>query len=744
MRMLLMLLTSLLVLAAPATAAVRAVDGGIEFSYTDPSAGSVHVAGAFNGWDTSATALTRGEEGTWRVVVPLDAGRHEYKFVVNGGTWVADPDNPVVGGDYGNSIVEVNASGAIVSSTGVRSTPAQPSGTAALSNTPLHSRVVLGGFFRLLMESTDNQPGDSRLRVDRPQDQFNLDVTANLNESIWGSARLQVRTDAGDFNRIGSSLYKAQANFDADDFRVSAFYNEEAYSSDDPLGLFAGGDLRGTIQRERRPFGQGRQGAILRLSPWGTEFAFMYADTYDEDIFGPEDANRDTGTDVLGARWTAPIGRGRVGLSYRGVMSAWWVNMDATGNTTPDEIQDFLDNRTELPNEDEDWFELSNQDHQGEVDVAWPFAGDFTATAALGYGWYEAKWDVFNKGSIKGSGQTNGPVDFTVGNEQRYRGIAALRYEKAAYSLSAAQEWLHGLGMDAGEQAAAYRTQPASLVGDADSYALNGIDQVYTRPNGNDDLAIFLLGPTPERTILRTHLAGSYRWREFDLGLEFTRTKDDLTYAEFFGTGMEADLERFAFRTAPRVTYRPFEDERHHLTLLGEILQYSDPGALRDQGFAALANPDVPQTGYGHLFRIPSTELILEGRVPTPEFVRYPLDLRFDLRYMDYRGDDVTISIFDPNGTQIGEVTDADNFFDPFLAVVYSPAPSVEIEVGYGVDPRFYDVITAEGWGNGRHRFRENFLRGGGVDPFHPLTHLVAEQELEDRNQIVINALLKF
>ena len=38
-----------------------------------------------------------------------------------------------------------------------------------------------------------------------------MDVTANLNDAIWGSARLQVRTDTGDFNQVGANLYQAQA-----------------------------------------------------------------------------------------------------------------------------------------------------------------------------------------------------------------------------------------------------------------------------------------------------------------------------------------------------------------------------------------------------------------------------------------------------------------------------------------------------------------------------------------------------
>lgn len=53
---------------------------------------SVHVAGTFNNWDKGATALRADADGkTWRVEMPLPYGRHQYKFVLDGETWVTDP-----------------------------------------------------------------------------------------------------------------------------------------------------------------------------------------------------------------------------------------------------------------------------------------------------------------------------------------------------------------------------------------------------------------------------------------------------------------------------------------------------------------------------------------------------------------------------------------------------------------------------------------------------------------------------
>ena len=83
---------------------------GWRFTYADRSASSVHLAGTFNDWSTSAAPLTKGEEGIWTAVLDLDPGTYQYKFVVNGTDWKPDPTNPEKADDgYGgvNSVVAV-------------------------------------------------------------------------------------------------------------------------------------------------------------------------------------------------------------------------------------------------------------------------------------------------------------------------------------------------------------------------------------------------------------------------------------------------------------------------------------------------------------------------------------------------------------------------------------------------------------------------------------------------------------
>ena len=63
------------------------------FSLNAPEAKEVFVAGEFNHWSKTATALQRGEDGKWRAELSLPPGKHAYKFIVDG-EWKVDEANP--------------------------------------------------------------------------------------------------------------------------------------------------------------------------------------------------------------------------------------------------------------------------------------------------------------------------------------------------------------------------------------------------------------------------------------------------------------------------------------------------------------------------------------------------------------------------------------------------------------------------------------------------------------------------
>lgn len=70
----------------------------ITFRYTSASATSVWVTGSFTGWAAtpSAGAVPLARDGdVWEAATLIEPhGRHVYKFVIDGSTWIADPDNP--------------------------------------------------------------------------------------------------------------------------------------------------------------------------------------------------------------------------------------------------------------------------------------------------------------------------------------------------------------------------------------------------------------------------------------------------------------------------------------------------------------------------------------------------------------------------------------------------------------------------------------------------------------------------
>lgn len=99
---------------AGAPAAVKRDDGLFEvtLSFSAGPGKRVTLAGSFNGWNKDAAVCEDPDgDGTYVVKLTLGAGRHTYKFVVDGGQWLSDPRNPKGEPDgHGgqNSILELN------------------------------------------------------------------------------------------------------------------------------------------------------------------------------------------------------------------------------------------------------------------------------------------------------------------------------------------------------------------------------------------------------------------------------------------------------------------------------------------------------------------------------------------------------------------------------------------------------------------------------------------------------------
>ncbi len=69
-------------------------EDGIRFSLYSTKAERVCIAGDFNNWSATADPLyDREGTGMWILVLPLPAGRYEYKFIIDGKKWIPDPGN---------------------------------------------------------------------------------------------------------------------------------------------------------------------------------------------------------------------------------------------------------------------------------------------------------------------------------------------------------------------------------------------------------------------------------------------------------------------------------------------------------------------------------------------------------------------------------------------------------------------------------------------------------------------------
>jgi 1,4-alpha-glucan branching enzyme len=82
--------------------------GTFKFSVKANGSKKVAVAGDFTKWQP--VEMRKQKDGSYSATVPLAAGSHEYKFILDG-QWVVDPDNNAWSlNPYGtlNSVVQVS------------------------------------------------------------------------------------------------------------------------------------------------------------------------------------------------------------------------------------------------------------------------------------------------------------------------------------------------------------------------------------------------------------------------------------------------------------------------------------------------------------------------------------------------------------------------------------------------------------------------------------------------------------
>ncbi|MCC6651711.1 MAG: hypothetical protein IT348_11235, partial [Candidatus Eisenbacteria bacterium] len=72
---------------------------GVVFTYAGAAKSSVALCGDFNNWAPLLNKMTQQSDGSWTVTVKLPAGKHAYKFLVDGSNWKQDDGNPASADD---------------------------------------------------------------------------------------------------------------------------------------------------------------------------------------------------------------------------------------------------------------------------------------------------------------------------------------------------------------------------------------------------------------------------------------------------------------------------------------------------------------------------------------------------------------------------------------------------------------------------------------------------------------------
>jgi hypothetical protein len=258
------LLLATVLAPAAGTAAPSKADGGIRFTYLDPNAGAVSLAGEFNGWSTSATPLTKGADGTWSVVVPFAAGRHQYKFVVDG-QWIADPENGATAGEFGNSVIEVDASGGLVQQ-------------RATSNTAYSPKIFVGGRVIGLYHSLYSGRFD-RMELARPNLDLDLGFDVRVSDAVEAKVLMNINPEYEDVQDYRSRLNFKRGSLvlTRPSYTLRAYDSENIGTWDDPLHLV------GDIGPFRHPWGYERQGVQFQARPAGFDLEFQFSDNFNQD-----------------------------------------------------------------------------------------------------------------------------------------------------------------------------------------------------------------------------------------------------------------------------------------------------------------------------------------------------------------------------------------------------------------------------------------------------------------------------
>ncbi len=680
---------------------------GIEFTYYDPGAFSVSLAGDFNNWDANAAPMVKDEEGTWRVVVKLEPGDYEYKFVVNGATWMADPDNPNVVGDYGNSGITVNADGEPV-------IEKAKGALEIISNTPVNSRVLITGWYRGTFAGRKNVLGDVRWRLTRPRHEMYVSINPTVGGSVKGSGTLRIDSGVGDIREIRADFYSGWLDFESDMFGITGYYNEELVVYDNPLQSVGHINLKGTWWRDDIEYGRGTQGVILDLALGPTDSRIFYANTYEKDIYNnlvrwvynPSTSDYDaifrydnTGTDLLGLRTKFGLAGVDFGLTLTSERSGWWVGFEEENEPDP-----YLEEYRERTGDDQStWFEAATSRWDLGVDAEYQHSDWLKVFGEFAGDSYTNGWDAANRVRKQGDRLVDGAIDVEAGGEDGYRFKVGLDADRGTFGVKVAYGVADFGGMKAGDLYISAEQIPFEDI-DTRLWQYYGPPlleestyvRTYVKVNGIDQFYIYQLAPLPQR---RADHAEVDLWADkwgLDFGVEF-----DLLDSRWTAPATGVTSSNTWVKVVPHVR--------------GDLF-----GGRMDYDLAYVST-------YNNLHgRMPSRfdvgELLVKGNVDLTK----NWGIYYNLRWADY------------DWAEAGEAL-SESFINPHLAFVWSPVPKVEIRFGWGVNPLFYRDTPVEGREIGRERWRTSYMW---INPHDSL--ITAEREMENLKMLSLMGVIAF
>ncbi len=686
---------------------VSKTPGGVEFTYYDPAAFSVSLAGSFNDWDTNASPLVKDDEGTWRVVVALTPGDYEYKFVVNGGTWLADPENPKIVGDYGNSGITINADGEPVAEK-------TKGGIEIISNTPVNSRVLITGWYRGTFAGRKDALGDVRWRFTRPRHEMYMSVNPTVGNNVRGSGTLRIDSGVGDIREVRADFYSGWLDFESDRFGVTGYYNEEMLAFDNPLRSVGDIDLEGTQRRDGIKYGRGTQGVILDLKLGPTASRLFYSNTYDKDIYNNtvrwvynsgSDAYDaisrydNTGTDLLGLRTGFELAGADIGVTFTSERNGWWVGFEEANEVDPY----IVEYRDETGDDESTWFEAATSRWELGADVRYDHSGWLSFYGEYAGNAYWNGWDAANRVRKQGDQLVDGAIDVTIGEEDGYRFRAGFDADKGDYGLNMAYEVADFGGMKGDNLYISAEQIPFEDI-DTKLWPYFGPTlleestyvHTFVSVNGTDENYIYEHNPLPER-----------RGALGEIGL----------WAKRWGLDFGVDFDILDSRWTDPVT------ETTSTNTWLKIVPYLRGSFLNDRLDYDFT---YARTGNNLHGRMPSRydlgELIVKGDVA----ITGNWGVYYNFRWADYD--------WSEGGKAMGET-----FLNPHLALVWSPIPKVEIRFGWGVNPLYYMDTPVEGREIGRERWTTSYMW---VNPGSSL--IIAEREMENVKMLSLMGVIAF